>query len=146
MPDKLVHDFGAGDFAGFFEKSLNERAYLSAGQACGLQTGEHFCGVPEGTTQTQKQSPGARRVRRGNLCEKGASARNLSYDFLKLGGRYPLPGELKQDLNRFADNRPRNTQLFADDADDLVHAPFEKAARAQAASARKMRSIVLVVE
>ena len=86
------------------------------------------------------------RRRRGNLCEKGASARNLSYDFLKLAGRYPLPGELKQDLNRFADNRPRNTQLLADDADDLVHAPFEKAARAQAASARKMRSIVLVVE
>lgn len=34
--DKLVHNFRARDFAGFFEKSLNERANLGALQACGL--------------------------------------------------------------------------------------------------------------
>ena len=122
MLDKFIDDSRARDFPRFFEKSLNKRANLGALQACGLQAGEHFRGVPDGTTQTRKQPSGASGRDIGNLCEEGARSRNFSHDFFKLGDRYPLPGESKEDFDRFADDWHRNAESFTDDLDDLVHA------------------------
>ena len=120
--EKFVYDFRARDFAGFFEKSLNEGSNLGALQTCGLQAGEDLCSGSDGTTQAGKQPSCVRGSHGGNLRKEGPRPRNLSHNLFKLGACYAFPGEFKEDLDPFADDWFRDTQSFTDDIDDLVHA------------------------
>ncbi len=107
-----------------------------------MKSGENLRSVSDGIPETGKQ-PSPRWSGTRQFSKEGTDSRNFSEDLLEPSSRHPFSREFQENLDRLPHDGFRKTQPLANDLNDLFQASV---VRAHVASARKMRSIVLVVE